>query len=77
MIGDNCDRREALAKISIPTTVIHGDADPLVTLASGQEVARTIPNAELIIVKGMGHDLSMEFVDILVGSILKNVKKVH
>lgn len=77
LIGDNCDRRESLAKINIPTMVIHGDSDPLVTLASGQEVAATIRNSELVIVKGLGHDLSMEFVDILADSILKNVKKVH
>jgi pimeloyl-ACP methyl ester carboxylesterase len=77
LIGDNCDRRESLAKIGVPTMVIHGDSDPLVTLASGQEVAATIPNAELIIVKGLGHDLSMEFVDILVDSILANVKKLN
>jgi len=28
LIGDNCDRRAALAKIQVPTMVIHGDADP-------------------------------------------------
>lgn len=76
-IGDNCDRRKDLAKIVVPTLVIHGDADPLVKLGSGQEVADTIPNAEMVVVKGLGHDLSMEFVDILVDSILHHVEKIY
>lgn len=75
LIGDNCDRREELGKIKVPTMVIHGDSDPIVPLTSGKDVAAAIPNSELVIVKGMGHDLSMEFVDVLASSILKNVKR--
>jgi pimeloyl-ACP methyl ester carboxylesterase len=75
LIGDNCDRRKELAKISIPTLVVHGDKDPLVTIESGKEVATTIPNAELCIIKGMGHDISLKFVDEIVNCMLKNFEK--
>ena len=75
VIGDNCDRRESLAKIKIPTVVIHGDADPLVTLASGKEVAETIPEAELCVINGMGHDISLKSVDEIVACIVKVTKK--
>lgn len=74
-IGDYCDRRESLAKINIPTTVIHGDSDPLVPLKAGEEVASTIPNAGLCIIKGMGHDISLKFVDGIVDCTLEGVKK--
>jgi len=74
-IGDYCDRRGDLAKIDIPTMIIHGDADPMVPLEAGKEVAATIPGAGLCIIHGMGHDISLEFVDEIVDCILKIVVK--
>jgi len=75
LIGDNCDRRADLANIKVPTMVIHGDSDPLVPLTSGKEVAATVPGAELIIVKGLGHDISLKFTKILAAGIVKNARK--
>jgi len=57
LIADNCDRRELLKKITVPVVVIHGEADPVVNIEAGREVAATIPNAKLITIPGMGHDL--------------------
>ena len=37
--------------------MIHGTADPLVAPSGGRATARAIPGAELMMVKGMGHDL--------------------
>jgi pimeloyl-ACP methyl ester carboxylesterase len=56
--------------------VIHGDLYPIVTLQSGKEVAATIPGSELCIIQGMGHDLSMQFIDRLVDCIVRNARKV-
>jgi pimeloyl-ACP methyl ester carboxylesterase len=50
-------RKEALQSITVPTLVIHGDADPLVPVESGIDTADTVPGAELLIIEGMGHDL--------------------
>ena len=63
LIGDYCDRREQLKLISLPTLVIQGDRDPIVPLEAGKEVAVSIPNSKLCIVEGMGHDISLSFVD--------------
>lgn len=52
-------RRKALRAVSAPTLVIHGDLDPLVPLAAGIDTARSIPGAELMVLEGMGHALSM------------------
>lgn len=73
-IGDYCDRREDLAKIKIPSLIIHGDKDPIVPLSAGKEVGETIPNSKLYIIKGMGHDISLAFVNELVAEISKTVK---
>jgi pimeloyl-ACP methyl ester carboxylesterase len=76
-IDDYCDRRAQLAKISTPTMVIQGDAAPLVSVESGREVASAVPNAELVIIPGMGHDILLKFVSEIARQIVKNVGKAH
>ena len=51
------DRTRALGKLQVPTLVVHGLADPLVTVSGGLAIARAIPNATFIGHSGMGHDL--------------------
>lgn len=50
-------RKAALAALSVPTLVIHGADDPIVPVAGGRDIARTVPGAELMVIDGMGHDL--------------------
>lgn len=50
-------RTEALRFVRAPTLVVHGTRDPLIPPAGGRRTARAIPNAELMMVEGMGHDL--------------------
>lgn len=51
------NRASALASVKAPTLVIHGTADPLVSIEGGKETAAAIPGAELLLIEGMGHDL--------------------
>ena len=51
----NKNRRPALQSITVPTLVIHGDEDPLLPVENALDAAETIPGAELMIIKGMGH----------------------
>ena len=50
------DRHTLLPRITCPTLVIHGTADPLVPLACGQDTAQRIPGALFEAIEGMGHD---------------------
>jgi len=50
-------RKEALKSVTVPSLVIHGDADPLVPVEGGIDTAEAIPGAELLIIEGLGHDL--------------------
>ncbi|MGH8726946.1 MAG: alpha/beta fold hydrolase [Burkholderiales bacterium] len=52
-------RKQALKGVTVPTLVIHGDADPLVPLAGGMDTANAIPGAKLLVIEGMGHTLSV------------------
>jgi pimeloyl-ACP methyl ester carboxylesterase len=51
------NRSAELARITAPTLVIHGTADPLIAPSGGRATARAIPGAELLMIEGMGHDL--------------------
>jgi pimeloyl-ACP methyl ester carboxylesterase len=47
--------KDRLNQISAPTLVIAGDKDPFYTEALFRATAEGIPNARLILYKGMGH----------------------
>ena len=51
------DRTPELRRITAPTLVIHGTADPLIAPSGARATARAIPGAELLWIEGMGHDL--------------------
>ena len=51
------NRKPALKNVTAPTLVVHGADDPLVPVEGGRDTAEAIPGAELMIIKGMGHDL--------------------
>ncbi len=51
------DRSPLLARITAPTHIIHGAADPLVPVASAHDLRSKIPGSTLDIIEGMGHDL--------------------
>jgi pimeloyl-ACP methyl ester carboxylesterase len=53
-------RRSSIASIKVPTLVIHGDEDPLMSVEGGKETAQLIPGAKLLIIDGMGHDMPKE-----------------
>ena len=48
-------RKPALESVTVPTLVIHGDADPLVPVECGIDTADSVPGSELLIIEGMGH----------------------
>ena len=51
-------RSAALARIDVPTLVIHGTADTLVQPSGGERTAEVVAGARLLLVEGMGHDLA-------------------
>jgi len=51
------DRTEGLRQLKMPFLVIHGEEDPLVTVSGGKATAAAVPEARLMLIPGMGHDL--------------------
>lgn len=56
----NGDRRALLNRITVPTLVMHGTADPLIPLAAGEDTAANVPGAQLKVFEGMGHEIPSE-----------------
>lgn len=69
------DRTEALGGVTVPTSVIHGDVDPLVDVSGGRATAAAIPGAELLVIPGMGHDLPTGAWPQIIDTIVRTAKR--
>ncbi|MFX1340169.1 MAG: alpha/beta fold hydrolase [Promethearchaeota archaeon] len=72
----NGNRKVSLASIKVPTLVIHGSDDPLVPVEGGKDTAEAIPDAELLIIEGMGHSLPPETWSQIINAITLNASKI-
>ena len=72
MLAAMADRERAglLSRITTPTLVMHGKADPLVPYACGEDTARRIPNAKMHGIEGMGHDMPPGAIDNMMARLL-------
>ncbi|MEJ2869579.1 alpha/beta hydrolase [Actinomycetospora sp. OC33-EN08] len=58
VLGDAAPGPDDLSTLAgLPTTVVHGTADPVFPVEHGRALAAAIPGAELVEVEGMGHQL--------------------
>ena len=58
----------ALRKLTVPALVIHGAADPLVTVEGGQ-LRAAVTGSRLIVIPGMGHDLPRAVWPVIIDAI--------
>ncbi|MBK7976781.1 MAG: alpha/beta fold hydrolase [Deltaproteobacteria bacterium] len=56
LVRERFDTLSKAARITIPTLVIHGSADPVIPFRMGEAVSRAIAGAKLVRVRGGGHD---------------------
>jgi pimeloyl-ACP methyl ester carboxylesterase len=76
-IASGDGRAARLGDISAPTLVIHGRDDPLVDLACAEDVLKTIPGAEMLVIDGMGHDYPDGAVPQIADAVLDNAKRAN
>ena len=69
------DRTPALRRLDVPTLVIHGEDDKLVTPSGGRATADAVPGAELLMIPGCGHDLPEGAWPTVVEAIVANTAK--
>ena len=69
------DRRKALRQLTVPTLVLHGRDDPLIPVACGIDTAKHIPDAELNIIDGMGHDFPEALMPQFAAAIVRTLQR--
>ncbi|RYX94189.1 MAG: alpha/beta fold hydrolase [Comamonadaceae bacterium] len=73
--ADTPGRAAELARITVPTLVIHGKADVLVPFGCGEDTARRIAGAKLVAIEGMGHDLAPGVVDGILPPLIEHMRQ--
>lgn len=68
-IAASGSRAAGLAELDVPTLVIHGPGDPLVTVTGGRRTAELVPGAELLLIDDMAHDLPLAVLPQIVDAI--------
>jgi pimeloyl-ACP methyl ester carboxylesterase len=70
-IRSSVDRSEQLAHVTVPTLVVHGESDLLVSSSGGEATAAAVPGSRLKLVPGMGHYIPPELYDELATDFAK------
>jgi pimeloyl-ACP methyl ester carboxylesterase len=65
-------RTEGLRNLRVPTLVIHGRVDQLITLSGGERTAELVPGANLLVMNDMGHDLPRPLWPVLVDAMISH-----
>lgn len=66
--------RGGFGDIAAPTLVVHGDHDPLLPLPHGEALRDAIPGAELLVLKGAGHDLPRAVWDDFASALVRHTE---
>ena len=64
-----------LSRIEVPTLVVHGTDDPLIDHRASVELHEAIPDSELWLVDGLGHEVARDIWPELVERIRKNAER--
>jgi pimeloyl-ACP methyl ester carboxylesterase len=71
------NRTRDLRRVRAPTLVVHGSSDRLVRPSGGRATARAIPDARLMMVRGMGHDLPRDHWPRIAEAIAENARRAE
>jgi len=70
-------RTEGLQALDVPTLVIHGRDDQLITPSAGFRTAELVPSAHLLLVSDMGHDLPEPLWPLITDAVLSHTSRAE
>jgi len=71
------ERRDDMAKVTVPTVVIHGRGDQSLHWSAALETARLMPHAEVHLYEEMGHDIPVELWPEFVSALARTAKRAE
>jgi pimeloyl-ACP methyl ester carboxylesterase len=71
------NRAPGLRKLRMPTTVVHGSADPLVTPSGGFRTASLVKGSDLVMLGGHAHDLPTTAQEVLGDVITRTTRRAE
>ena len=69
---DRPNHYEALATSTVPSLVIHGTIDPVISVEHAKKYTTLVPNAESLLVDGMGHNLPIDKMEIILPVLIRH-----
>lgn len=69
------DTEERVSRIAAPTLVLSGDADIIVPVENSRNLAASIPNARLVIIKGGSHTFFIEQAEEFNSAVIEFIKE--
>ena len=70
------DLRDVLPRIDVPTLLLYGDADVRAPLAVAEDLHRSIPGSELVVMPGVGHACSVEAAELFNDEVRRFLSKL-
>jgi pimeloyl-ACP methyl ester carboxylesterase len=76
VVGGGGESGHTMADIDVPALVLHGTDDPFFPLAHGEALAAELPDARLVSLEGMGHEVPPRaFWDVVVPAIVEHTER--
>ncbi len=69
------NRTKDLTEVKAPFLVVHGLADKMVHASGGRATSLAVPNSELLLIDGMGHNLPEPLWETITGAIRRNADR--
>jgi pimeloyl-ACP methyl ester carboxylesterase len=66
-------RYDKLKRVNLPTLIIHGTNDEIFPLEHGKKLVELIPNADIILLDGVGHIFPFPNMDAITTKVIENM----
>ena len=75
-VSSSPHRKDRLKEIDLPTLVIHGTEDAILPFDHGQALADGIPNAQMMVLEGVGHEIPQQMTEEITSRMIEHFNSI-
>ena len=75
-VSSSPHRKGRLKEIDLPTLVIHGTEDAILPFDHGQALADGIPNAQMMVLEGVGHEIPQQMTEEITSRMIEHFNSI-